>query len=171
MPSNVKLDFKISEPKVTKYKVTGTTLKEVLKQLNKRDEWGTYDSTQNQKSDAKADGDGNVLSVTLSFSPEIELPEWSGYGKATKEQKKSWDNMMAKLTKHEKNHQDIQKGALEDFKKKLKSAKTLDKDTLKDMIKDFKEDTQKQQDSYDTSSGHGAKEGVELDLDADGDDD
>jgi predicted secreted Zn-dependent protease len=171
MPDDVKLDIKTNEPKVTHYKVAGATLKEALKQLQKRDEWGTYDSTQNQKSGAKIDGDGKVKSVTLTLNPTIELPEWSGYSKASKAQRKAWDDMVAKLEKHERNHHKIQKDALEDLKKKIKAAKSLDRDVLDDLISKNSEGTQKQQDAYDSRTGHGEKEGVELDTDADGDSD
>ena len=64
------------------------------KVLDSRDEWGLYDSTKNQRSDARADKDGNVISVSMTLNPIIQLPTWSGYGAATKEQKASWDDMV-----------------------------------------------------------------------------
>jgi hypothetical protein len=45
-------------------------------------------------------------------------------------------------------------------------AKTLDAKALNKMISDQQKACQKKQDAYGTSSGHGAQEGVELDLDA-----
>jgi hypothetical protein len=38
----------------------------------------------------------------------IELPAWSGYSSATKEQKISWDAMYKALQAHENRHHDIQ---------------------------------------------------------------
>src|SRR5262245_57168979 len=102
--SDIKADIKVNNPRVTKFKVGGKTLKEVLKNLNSRDEWGTYDATKDQKNSAKTDGDGNVTSVTITINPIIELPEWSAYSSATKEQKASWDKMIKTLEAHERKH-------------------------------------------------------------------
>ena len=164
--ADVKVDIKVNAPKVTKFKVAGKTLKEAQKSLDARDEWGLYDSTQNQKSGAKTDADGNVTSVTIAINPIIELPDWSGYNAATKEQKASWDTMVKALEAHERKHHDIQVDCATDLEKQIKSAKTLDAKTINKMISDQQKDCQKKQDAYDSRSGHGAKEGVVLDLDA-----
>lgn len=164
--ADVKVDIKVSSPKITKFRVAGTTLKEAKKNLDALDEWGTYDATQNFKSGARTDKDGAVTSVTMTLNPVIELPEWSGYGAATKEQKASWDTMVEALEAHERKHHDIQVDCAADLTKAIKKAKTLDADALNKIIGDQQTACQKKQDDYDTRSGHGAKEGVVLDLDA-----
>jgi predicted secreted Zn-dependent protease len=164
--ADVKVDIKVSAPKVTKFSVSGKTLKEAQKSLDAREEWGLYDATRNPKQSANTDKDGNVSSVTMVVNPVIELPQWSGYGAATKEQKASWDKMVKALEAHERKHHDIQVACAADLEKQIKGAKTLDGKTLNKMISDQQKACQKKQDSYDTSSGHGAKEGVVLDLDA-----
>ena len=164
--ADVKIDIKVNNPKVTKFKVAGKTLKDVLKSLNARDEWGLYDATQNQKNSAKTDADGNVTSVTMTINPVIELPEWSGYSSATKEQKASWDKMLKVLEKHERNHHDIQVDCASDLEKEIKKAKALKAADLNKIISDQQKACQKKQDAYDSRTGHGEKEGVELDLDA-----
>jgi predicted secreted Zn-dependent protease len=165
--AGVKVDIKVNNPQKTTFKVPGKTLKEALKSLNSRDEWGVYDATQNVKSSAQTDKGGNVTSVTMVLNPVIELPEWSGYRSATKEQKASWDKMIKALEAHERKHHDIQVDCASDLTKEIKKAKTLDADALNEIISDQQDACQKKQDDYDTRSGHGAKEGVELDLDAD----
>ena len=99
--ADVKLNIAISKPKISTFRVAGKTLREVKKSLDAREEWGLYDATVNFKSSAKVDADGNVVSVTMAINPEIELPAWSGYSAATKEQKASWDTMTkpCKLTR------------------------------------------------------------------------
>ena len=169
--ADVKIDIKLATPKVSKFKVSGKTLKDVQKALDARDEWGLYDATQNVKSGAQVDKDGAVKSVTMAVNPVIELPEWSEYGKATKEQKASWDAMVKKLEAHERKHHDIQSDYIDDLKKQIKAAKDLDAKGIDKLIDDNQKACQKKQDAYDTSSGHGAKEGVNLDLDADPTDD
>lgn len=157
---------KVNAPKVSKYTVKGDTLAEVRKNLDKRDEWGLYDATQNFKSGGKVDAQGQVTVVTIELNPVIELPTWSGYSKATKAQKASWDAMLKKLSAHEYKHHDIQVAGAAALKKAIESAKELDSDALNTLIEKAQTDTQKAQDSYDARSGHGAKEGVELDEDA-----
>jgi len=164
---DVKASIKVNRPKSSTYRVSGKTLKEVMKALDSRDEWGTYDSTQNQKSAMKVDKDGKVGSVTVELNPDIEMPVWSDYGNATKEQKAAWDKMWSALKTHEDGHHDIQLKCAAELEKAIKSAKSLDKDTLGDMIEKSQTECQKKQDAYDSRTSHGAKDGVELDLTAD----
>jgi predicted secreted Zn-dependent protease len=163
--AGVKVDIKANNPKVSKFKVRGDTLPEAKKNLDARDEWGLYDATQNFKSSARTDRDGNVTSVTIVLNPIIQLPEWSGYGSATKEQKASWDDMVKALEAHERRHHAIQVDSADDLTDQIKKAKTLDATSLNKIISDQQDACQKKQDDYDTRSGHGAKEGVVLDLD------
>jgi predicted secreted Zn-dependent protease len=164
--ADVKLNITINRPRVSTYRIDGKTLTDAKKKLDARDEWGTYDATQNFKNSAQTDEDGNVVSVTMVLNPQIEMPSWSGYNAATKEQKASWDTMYDALLAHENKHHEIQRQCVEDFKKAIKAAKDLDADALKDLVKESQQSCQKKQDDYDSRSGHGAKEGVELDLDA-----
>jgi predicted secreted Zn-dependent protease len=164
--ANVKVDIKVDNPKVTTFKVAGKTLREAKKSLDSCEEWGLYDATQNFKNRAQVDGDGNVTSVTMMLNPVIQLPEWSGYSSATKEQKASWDEMVKALEAHEREHHDIQVDCASDLSKEIKKAKKLDADDLNKIISDQQKACQKKQDDYDSRSGHGAKEGVDLDLDA-----
>lgn len=164
---DIKLNITVNNPRVSTFNVAGKTLKEVQKNLDARDEWGLYDATQNVQSSAKTDADGNVISVTMTLNPRIELPSWSGYRAANKEQKSSWDTMYKALLAHENKHHDIQGDCAEDLKKAIKAAKQLDGPALNKLIEQSRQDCQKKQDAYDSRSGHGAKEGVVLDLDAD----
>ena len=164
--ADAKVNITVNRPAISKFRVAGKTLSDVKKNLDARDEWGLYDATQNFKSSAKTDADGNVVSVTMVLNPKIEMPVWSGYSGATKDQKASWDDMYAALLAHENQHHAIQLDCVEDLKKAIKAAKELDADTLNKLIDQSQQACQKKQDAYDTSSGHGAKEGVVLDLDA-----
>jgi predicted secreted Zn-dependent protease len=164
--ADVKVDIKVNNPKLSKFNVRGKTLAEAKKSLDSREEWGLYDASQNFKSSARTDQDGNVTSVTMVLNPVIQLPEWSGYRSATKEQKASWDDMVTALEAHERRHHAIQVDCADDLTKKIEKAKTLDASSLNKIISDQQDACQKKQDDYDTRSGHGAKEGVVLDLDA-----
>ena len=169
--ADIKQNITINSPRVSTFNVGGKALSEVKKNLDARDEWGLYDATQNMQSGAKTDADGNVVSVTMVLNPIIQMPSWSGYRAASKEQKASWDTMYKALLAHEKKHHDIQVDCVEDLKKAIKAAKQLDGDALNKLIEQSRQTCQKKQDTYDSRSGHGANEGVVLDLDADDADD
>ena len=164
--ADVKLSITVNKPTISTFSVAGKTLSDVKKNLDARDEWGLYDATQNFKSSAKLDPDGNVVGVTMVLSPKIQMPSWSGYRAATKTQKASWDTMYKALLAHENQHHAIQLDCVEDLKKAIKAAKNLDAAALNELIDKCQKACQKKQDAYDTSSGHGAKEGVVLKLDA-----
>ncbi len=74
--------------------------------------------------------------------------------------------MMKALGAHERRHHAIQLDCADDLTKKIEKAKTLDESSLNKMISDQQDACHKQQDDYDVRSGHGAKKGVVLELDA-----
>ncbi len=164
--SDATLNITVNRPKTTTFKVAGKTLSEAKDNLDRRSEWGLYDATQNSKNSAQTDADGNVTSVTMTLNPVIEMPSWSGYSAATKPQQASWDAMYKALLAHENKHHAIQLECVEDLKKAIKAAKKLDAAALNELIAQCQQACQKKQDGYDSSSGHGAKEGVVLKLDA-----
>lgn len=164
--AKVRLNITVNKPKVSTFNIGGKTLADAKRALDARDEWGLYDAQRNFKSSAQVDSNGNVVSVTMVLNPVIELPAWSGYRSATKEQKASWDAMYEALEAHENHHHDIQLECVEELKKALTAAKTLDADTLNQIIENLRESCQEKQDAFDTRSGHGAKERVVLKLDA-----
>lgn len=164
--ADIKVKITVSKPSIKKFKVGGKTLAEALKALNAREEWGSYDATKGQKSSAQKEKDGTISSVTLTVNPVIELPEWAGYAKATKEQKASWDSMVDALRAHEFRHHDIQVDSADDLEKKLKKLKSPTIEDVNGLLSDQQESCQKAQDAYDARSKHGEKEGVVLDVDA-----
>lgn len=164
--AEVQLNITLNRPRITKFFIPGKTLSEVKRNLDARDEWGLYDATQNFSSNARVDGNGNIVAVTMVLNPVIQLPSWTGYGLATRAQKASWDTMFTALQAHENRHHDIQSACVEDLRKALRAAKNLDADTLNKIIEQLQESSQKKQDEYDRTSEHGAKEGVTLKLDA-----
>ncbi len=164
--ADAKLNITVNKPKLSTFKVAGKTLTDAKKILDARGEWGLYDATQNFKSSAQADANGDIVSVTMELNPVIEMPSWSGYSAATKAQKASWDTMYKALLAHENEHHDIQLRCVEGLKKELRAAKKLDESTLNEIIAKSQEDSQKMQDAFDSRTAHGAKTGVALKLDA-----
>lgn len=156
----------IAKPAIKKRKVGGKTLKDVLKLLNKQSEWGLYDAVSNQKNSAKVDKNKKIKSVSINLKPVIEMPVWSNYGSASKEEKASWDKMYKALLQHEQNHHKIQMKCGSELEKQLKKEEDLDAKALNKILGEAQKTCQGKQDAYDSKSKHGKNEGVILDVGA-----
>lgn len=172
----------------TSIKVKGATLDDVRDALNKHKHWGEY--TCPLSTGWKTSGKKKYITeISLTTKPEIAMPVWSNYSKASKADKDAWDTMYAKLMKHERNHHalalevialyikevDEKNSAIDAVNKKIeketdpkKQEKLRDdfdavtETVLKARLKTVGQDLQDVQDEYDTKSDHGKKEGVKL---------
>lgn len=155
----MKVTISIPRPSIRSFGVKGSTIPEVFEALNRNGFWGRY------RSQEKADWsgrDGVNDRVKLGGAPFILLPDWRNYGKATKAEKKSWDQMMKALTKHENNHHDIFTDYAAEWKKEMERGEDLDDAAMQSAWDAFREELQKRQDAYDKRTNHGEKEGVVL---------
>lgn len=157
----MKVTLTIPSPAKKSWTVKGGNLEEVFKNLNKNAFWGRYRSNPSYKSSGKGD---KIDTIKLTAGPVITMPSWAGYGKASKDEKKSWDAMFKALQKHESNHHDIFVKAADDWKKEMEDGGDLSKKDADRAWKDFNASTQRLQDRYDSSTSNGAKEGVILDI-------
>lgn len=157
----MKVTLSIPNPSQKTWTVKGKDLGEVFDNLNRHGFWGRYRANPSYKASG---GGSKIDSVKLSAGPVITMPSWAGYGKATKDEKKSWDAMAKALQKHESNHHDIFVKAAQAWKKEMEDGGDLTSKEIDKAFKDFSAATQKLQDKYDTSSGNGKKEGVILDI-------
>jgi predicted secreted Zn-dependent protease len=155
----MKVTLKIPAPSVSYYGVKGKTREEVFASLNAHGWWGRYRSNEAVAySSSKTDIDG----MTVTARPVVLLPKWTEAAKASKEDQKSFADMLKALEKHERNHHTIFTDAAADFKKTAEADGDLPKTKAMKAWADFTKDLQKQQDAYDTRTTHGEKEGVEL---------
>ena len=155
----MKVTVKVPKPASKTWSCSGKTLEEAFEALEKHGWWGRY------RSNGKVDWslkNKKVVSVSISAKPEVVMPSWKGYSKATPEEKAAWDAMWVALETHEMNHHTIFEDAVKAFEKELKAADEMDAKTIKEKAKAFETETQAAQDRYDSSSGNGKKEGVEL---------
>ncbi len=183
----IAIKSKIAKPaSKTSFKVAAATLDDLRKALAKRKHWGEY--TANANVGYKFKGK-MIVELSLSAKPEIAMPVWQGYSKASKDDKAAWDAMYAKLLKHENNHHalslevyakffmeiDSKNAEIDkinkalaketDEKKKdsiLKGFKPMTVDVMKARLSQFSTDLQAAQDTYDKSTDHGKKEGVKI---------
>jgi predicted secreted Zn-dependent protease len=100
--------------------------------------------------------------VKIEAEPVILMPKWSGYSSAGKAHKKEWDRMYKALEIHEDQHYMLFQHKLEKFRKKLEKAKPMTRKAFAKEWADFKKDHDKAQKSFDKSTGHGSKQGVNL---------
>ncbi|GAA6199184.1 DUF922 domain-containing protein [Aquicoccus sp. SU-CL01552] len=155
----MKVTLKIPKPASNKWTVKGKTIEDLFKNLKKHKWWGRYRSHSECSYKKK---DGVVSDFILKAKPEIIMPVWANYSKASKEEKKSWDDMWKALKKHEENHHVIFKKEAEAWKKAMEKAGDLDEAKVIKAWNKFGKEAQGKQDAYDKKSDHGIKEGVIL---------
>ena len=156
----MKVVINIKKPSDKSWKVKGTTIAELFKNLNKHKWWGRYRSNEDYKK--KKGKDGYFEQATIIGAPVVTMPSWVNYSKASKEEKKSWDDMWKALKVHELNHHKIFEKEAEAWKKWMADFEEVDQKTLTAEWDSFKKDLQKAQDAYDKKSKHGKSEGVIL---------
>jgi hypothetical protein len=139
--------------------VSGSSLKEVLVELQKLTEWGSGGGTikgtgKNGEIRAEPSDDGKSYTVELIGDFIFTLVKWKEYDKMLDEQKKAWDDMIALLTAHEKEHVAIShRGA----NKLVKTLTNLDVTRAPQKVADANTDIQADQDDFDstTKTDHG----------------
>ena len=184
----IKIKSNIAKPsQKTGIKVKAADLDALRDALSRFKHWGEYDAGAD--AGYKNKSDKQIVEVTLTAKPVIQMPVWQGYSKASKDDKKAWDDMYAKLAKHEMNHHylslevyakffmeiDVKNSEIEALNKKLeKESDEKKRDALmkkytpmtvalmKTRLAQLSKDLQAAQDIYDTKSDHGKKEGVKL---------
>lgn len=155
----MKATVKIPNPKPKNWSVSGGDIETLFNNLNRHGWWGRYRSFEDKKPKKKGD---KIIEVVITGSPTITMPKWKEYGKASKEEKKSWDNMYKALLKHENNHHKIFTDYAKEWKGELEGGDDLTKPDLEKAWKAFKKELQKRQNKYDAKTSHGEKEGVIL---------
>lgn len=158
----MKITVKIPKPKESSFTVKGKTIPEVFEALEKHGFWGRYRSNETIAYETDKKDKALYIGGTVSGAPVVILPKWADYAKASKEEKKSWDDMMKALTKHEYNHHTKFEDAAADWKKEMEKGGDLDKKAMTAAWDSFVKDLQKTQDGYDSKTKNGQTEGVEL---------
>ncbi|MFQ5622090.1 MAG: DUF922 domain-containing protein [Paracoccaceae bacterium] len=155
----MKVNLKIPGPSNKTWTVKGANLEEVFKALKAHGWWGRYRSNESAKFTGKAK---KFDTVNLSAKPVITMPKWANYGKAAKDEKKSWDDMWKALKKHEDQHHTIFQTAAKEWKASTEKGGDLEPKEMDKAWKAFLADSQKRQDDFDKRTGHGKKTGVVL---------
>ena len=155
----MKVTLKIPKPAAKTWTVKGKTVDELSKNMKKHKWWGRYVSNPNY---SYKDKGAIVTELVFKPKPVIYMPVWSEYSKASKADKKSWDDMYKALKKHEENHHTILLSESEAWKKTMDKLGDLDKKKMEVEWVKFNKATQAKQDGYDTKTDHGGKEGVTL---------
>ena len=143
-------------------KIKAKTLGGALKALEKRDEWGKFDGKIGYA--YKADSDGLVTAVAIKPSYTIQMPSWDGYKKAPKACQTEWDRMWKALEKHEDGHRLIHLETLAIISDWLDKAEDLTVADFKSTFEAKMKEGQKNQDKFDSATGHGEKKGVTLTI-------
>jgi predicted secreted Zn-dependent protease len=158
----MKITIKIPAPKEKSFTVKGSSIPEVFNALEKHGFWGRYRSNETIAYETDKKDKNLYIGGSVSGAPVVTLPKWANYGKASKPEKKSWDDMMKALTKHEYNHHTKFEDSAKDWKKEMEKGDDLSKKEMTASWDKFVKELQKTQDAYDARTKHGLTEGVEL---------
>lgn len=140
------------------YNVSGESIRAVFYALNSGDCWGRY------RFPARFRPVGNpVTELRVTFNPEITMPNWRNYRAASAADKRSWDNMIAALTRHEAAHHAITVAEANRFRDTVPDISTpIDRRGATRMFNELISDIQRLQDRFDARTRHGQRDGVEL---------
>jgi hypothetical protein len=156
--------------------VSGGSLAAVLVELQKLTEWGSGGGNlegtgKNKEIRAEPSDDGKSYTVALHGEFILTLVKWKEYDTMTAEQKKAWDDMIALLTKHEREHVAI---AYRGAQKLIKTLTGLDVTLAPQKVADANIAIQNDQDDFDSAAktdhgknDFGAFKKVVLDTSAD----
>jgi hypothetical protein len=154
----------------------GNSLKEALRQLEQyaekvceMHEWGRGGG--DVSASYKLSPNGKTCVVELSGNFYVDLPKWTEYDTMTAPQKKAWDDMIALLEKHERQHLKI---AYEGAQNLVRALNGLYLDQVDTTLTNSQNRTQTRQNEFDSEAqtDHGKKDWgafkkVELDTSAD----
>lgn len=134
--------------------VSGSSLAAVLVELQKLSEWGTGGGNlkgtgANGELQAEPSDDGKSYTIALKGDFFMTLVKWKEYDTMTAAQKKAWDDMIALLTAHEKEHVAI---AYRGAEKLIKTLTGLDVTLAAQKVADAQTATQADQDDFDSTA-------------------
>ncbi|MCC6126115.1 MAG: DUF922 domain-containing protein [Pirellulales bacterium] len=134
--------------------VSGSSLKAVLVELQKLTEWGSgggklKGTGPNGEMQAEPSEDGKSYTVAIKGEFILTLVKWKEYGTMTAPQKKAWDDMIALLTAHEREHVAI---AYRNAEKLIKTLKGLDVMLAPQKVADANTAGQADQDDFDSAA-------------------
>lgn len=135
--------------------LTGKTLADVAKELNKLGEWGKGGGSI--RNDAIPAGNSTDLDVKLHGNLVKRLPKWNGYQAASPAAQKEWDKMIVKLTAHEQRHMDIAIEEADALATDLIGKEILE---LAALVTKANRTIQKRQQELDNDTESGSKPGV-----------
>jgi hypothetical protein len=134
--------------------VSGKSLAAVLVELQKLTEWGTGGGTlegtgTNGEIQAEPSDDGKSYTVALKGKFILTLVKWKEYDTMLPAQKKAWDDMIALLTAHEREHVAI---SYRGVQKLIKTLTNLDVTLAPQKVADANTAIQADQDDFDSAA-------------------
>ncbi len=134
--------------------VTGKTLEEVGRQLNRLPEWGQAGGAL--RNDPTS---GNNATVNLHGHLVYRLPRWTNYDSASGAVQQEWNKMFRKLTAHEDRHLEI---AIEEGNQLAADLIGVDVSKVASMVTAANGRMAQRQKQLDDDTDHGAKAGVQY---------
>jgi hypothetical protein len=158
--SSVKKDWDVPDPPkrtTPEIRVTGATLADVAKELNKLPEWGQGGGSL--RSDRIPAGNSEEVEVQLRGNLVYRMPIWTRYANASQAAKAEWDRMYAKLDIHEKRHVEI---AIEEGDQLASDLLGEDIGNIAAMVTAANKRMAERQQELDEETANGSKPGVKY---------
>src|SRR4051812_19861772 len=137
------------------------TLNEVATALSNQTEAGSVVSAVGAAQNVKTNGAGKVTGFDVDVTETVTLPTWSKADKQCQPIKDEWDRFSTAIAAHENKHLAIDRTNLADLAAKCIG---VDESKLDDKIQAIRDKADKENDDFDTKSGHGTKEGTNIDA-------
>lgn len=144
------------------YRVRGASLELVAGALSDRECWGRFNANPTFSLRPARSGDA-IDRIMLTLAPSIQMPNWVDRRTAPPAEQQEWDRMYAALERHENAHVSVMRDKAERFRDQVPDiSMPMTEAEVRRMLEDFFNDMQRTQDTFDSRSQNGRREGVEL---------
>jgi predicted secreted Zn-dependent protease len=157
----VNVTLNIGRPRTTTYNLSGRDISAAIAYLDMRHGcWGEYRDNSTYESPGSASG--QVTEVTITASPTIQMPRWTGLAGASAAEQAEWNRMSAALTNHENAHHEVYRRAATRFRNDLRRKRGLTQEQMQTEFENFLGRVNNEQQAYDRRTRNGANDGVTL---------
>jgi uncharacterized protein DUF922 len=150
----------VGPPTPAHYDVSGS-LRTVANAIAARKEAGSVTPTMTTDTTTwePPGGTEKVKEARVTVDQVLELPNWTDKANATANQQKEWDRFFAAITTHENGHVAIDKTSFAGTHSKMIGQTPADAKTKADAVE---AQATTDNDTYDTTNGHGVKQGTGI---------
>ncbi len=172
-PAKYDMGEPVKDAKESFYPIDAAKLSDVMRKFKFKDKNGnplaaeTTWEVNNTFPIVKKAGTWEADPISWKYSNKVELPEWTGFSRASETEKKEWADFIKKTREHEQGHVDRVKKYMEtEMPEQQKKASAATKPALQQELKkkttEVGDKLKEISDKYDDDTNHGATQGATL---------